>query len=160
MGFGYPGGPVINEIALKGDSGAVDFPRADLGESLDFSFSGLKTAVLNHVRKHSDMSKEDIAASFQAAVIDVLIDKVMTAATNTGIKRISLSGGVAANSTLRARLKKEADTRGMRLYLPSFYLCTDNAAMIASAGYFRFKNGDIAGYSLNPKAYLPLGDRA
>jgi N6-L-threonylcarbamoyladenine synthase len=157
LGLGYPGGPIIDKIALKGNSEAINFPRANLRGGFDFSFSGLKTAVLNYTKKHSQSKKEDIAASFQAAVIDVLISRTIDASRNRGIKRIVLSGGVSANSALRKSLSQIAQEKGLDIYLPSLHLCTDNAAMIASAGYHYYKGGQFADFTLNPKAYLPIG---
>ena len=176
LGLGYPGGPVIDKLASDGDSSAFNFPRAFLPESLDFSFSGLKTAVRNKIhgtdvgtRKPGflqtqggpDNSRfmQDIAASFQAAVVDVLVRKMEWAADKTGIRRITLSGGVAANSALRYRMGEMAIEKGIQLFLPSRALCTDNAAMIAAAGYRHFMTGERAGMELNPKAYLPLGKK-
>lgn len=156
LGFGYPGGPIIDAISLKGDPQAIAFPKANLQGSCDFSFSGLKTAVMNYVRKHPEATKEDISASFQSAVIEVLIDRVSEAVKAEGVKRVALSGGVSANSTLREKIGHRAIKDEFELFLPSLYLCTDNAAMIASAGYHHFKLGDLAKYDLNPKAYLPL----
>lgn len=156
LGFGYPGGPIIDAISLKGDPQAIAFPKANLQGSCDFSFSGLKTAVMNYVRKHPEATKEDISASFQSAVIEVLIDRVAEAVKAEGVKRVVLSGGVSANSTLREKMGHRAIKDVFELFLPSLYLCTDNAAMIASAGYYHFKQGDFAKYDLNPKAYLPL----
>lgn len=157
LGFGYPGGPIIDSISSKGDSHAIDFPRANLKDSVDFSFSGLKTAVLNYVRKNPDAKKEDIAASFQVAVVDALVERVTEIARTEDIERIVLSGGVSANSVLREKIKQKALCDGFEIFLPSLSLCTDNAAMIAAAGYHHFKKGDFANYNLNPKAYLPLG---
>lgn len=161
VGLGYPGGPVIDRLAGDGDPKAFDFPRAYVPESFDFSFSGLKTAVKLTVDKdpalvsdHSSLA--DVAASFQAAVVDVLVRKTEWAITKKGIKRVALSGGVAANSALRERMKRMTEVRGAELFTPSIALCTDNAAMIAAAGYHHFIAGDIAGTDLNPKAYLPL----
>lgn len=157
LGFGYPGGPIINSISSKGDAQAIDFPKANLKDSVDFSFSGLKTAVLNYVRKNTGAKKEDIAASFQSAVVDALVERVVEIAKTEGIKRIALSGGVSANSVLREKIKQKALNDGLEIFLPSLHLCTDNAAMIAAAGYHHFQKGDFANYNLNPKAYLPLG---
>ncbi len=157
LGFRYPGGPVIDKIASDGDPEAISFPRAFLPGSFDFSFSGLKTAVLNHTKKYPDSKKEDIAASFQAAVIEVLLKKIIEVAKSEGIKRIVLSGGVSANSVLRKSIKQRAIDENIKVYLPSLHLCTDNAAMIASAGFYCFKGGKTTNFALNPKAYLPLG---
>jgi N6-L-threonylcarbamoyladenine synthase len=156
LGFGYPGGPFIDNLACKGDPLAIAFPRAKLQDSFDFSFSGLKTAVLYHIKKNPESRKEDIAASFQAAVTDVLINRVIEISEKENIMNVALSGGVSANSGLRNLFKSKAAEKGWGLYLPSRHLCTDNAAMIASAGYYRFKSGETADMSLNPKAYLPI----
>ena len=157
LGYGYPGGPVIDDLAAKGDSQSVKFPRSFLKDCYDFSFSGLKTAVLNYVRKTPEASKEDIAASFQAAVIDVLVGRSIEVAKKLGISRIALSGGVSANKGLRNAMQEKAAEAGLECFLPSAHLCTDNAAMIASAGHHHFINGEIASFDLNPKAYLPIG---
>lgn len=157
LGFGYPGGPILDKIASQGDPDAVHFPRAKLSGSLDFSFSGLKTAVLNYTKKAPDAKKEDIAASFQKAVIEDLVNKTLDAAQQEGIKRITLSGGVSANSALRSRIKEISLEKGIEVYLPSIQLSTDNGAMIASAGFQHFRNGRFSDFSLNPKPYLPLG---
>ncbi|HAK89565.1 MAG: tRNA (adenosine(37)-N6)-threonylcarbamoyltransferase complex transferase subunit TsaD [Nitrospirae bacterium GWC2_46_6] len=161
LGLAYPGGPVIDNLALEGNPKAFDFPRAYVPESFDFSFSGLKTAVKSAVSRQSQAAGDaefikDIAASFQSAVVDVLVRKVEWAIVKKGIKRVTLSGGVSANSELRKRFKEMAEEREVELFLPSISFCTDNAAMIAAAGYHHFKAGNIAGIDLNPKAYLPL----
>ncbi len=156
LGLGYPGGPAIDRLAQNGDPGAIDFPRAYLIGSLDFSFSGLKTAVANFLRSNVTAKLCDIAASFQAAIVDVLVRKTEWAIREEGIKRIALSGGVAANSALRKEFARMAEEKGVEVFFPSIHLCTDNAAMIASAGYHHFIANDIAGMSLNPEAYLPL----
>lgn len=157
LGFDYPGGPVIDNIARKGNPQSIDFPRAKLGKSLDFSFSGLKTAVLNYIKKNPDSDKNDVAASFQASVVDVLVARTIETAKQKGIKQIVMSGGVAANSLLRESLRRRGSEENLKIYLPSLDLCTDNAAMIAAAGYHGFIKGNISNFSLNPKAYLPLG---
>lgn len=156
LGLGYPGGPVIDNLARDGNPEAINFPRAYLPESLDFSFSGLKTAVLHYVKSEISPPLNDIAASFQAAVVDVLVRKTEWAIRKEHIKRITLSGGVAANSALRQRILKMAEEREVEVYMPSVSLCTDNAAMIAAAGYHHYKAGNVAGLDLNPVAYLPL----
>ncbi|MDI6801878.1 MAG: tRNA (adenosine(37)-N6)-threonylcarbamoyltransferase complex transferase subunit TsaD [Thermodesulfovibrionales bacterium] len=161
LGLGYPGGPIIDELAQEGNPKAYEFPRAYVPESFDFSFSGLKTAVKLEVQKSELQTLDsklikDIAASFQLAVVDVLVRKVEWAIVKKGIRRVTLSGGVSANSELRKRFAEMAKEREIELFLPSISLCTDNAAMIAAAGCHHFKAGDIAGIDLNPKAYLPL----
>ncbi len=157
LGYGYPGGPIIDTLASKGDPQSVKFPRSFLKDGHDFSFSGLKTAVLLYTRKNPEARKEDIAASFQAAVIDVLVGRSIEVAKKQGIRMIALSGGVSANKGLRTVMKGKASEAGLEVFLPSTQLCTDNAAMIASAGYYHFVNGERAAFDLNPKAYLPLG---
>lgn len=161
LGLEYPGGPVIDRLAGEGNARAFDFPRAWVPESFDFSFSGLKTAVKLIVGKGSRKLEDhaflaDVASSFQAAVVDVLVRKVEWAVVRTGIRTVVLSGGVASNSGLRKKMKEAANERELKVFLPSLALCTDNAAMIAAAGYHHFIAGDIAPLDLNPKAYLPL----
>ena len=139
LGLGYPGGPAIDAAALNGDPDSIRFPRAlsTDPENLDFSFSGLKTAVMNYVRKNPDVASVDVAASFQAAVVDVLVTKARKAARRIGAMGIVLGGGVAANSLLREELLGACATDGVAGFLPSRSLCTDNAAMIASTGWYR-----------------------
>ncbi len=162
LGLGYPGGPLIDELAAKGDPESIPFPRALIPGTYDFSFSGLKTAVRNYTEKVSpDISSDrslmqNVCASFQAAVVDVLIKKAEVAVKKEGIKSVTLTGGVAANRQLRAAMKEMAERTGIELYVPPVALCTDNAAMIAAAGYLHFVRGDIAGLELNPRAYLPV----
>jgi N6-L-threonylcarbamoyladenine synthase len=139
LGLGYPGGPVIDRVAVRGDAGAVRFPRAMLDEGYDFSFSGLKTAVVTYVRKHPDVATEDVAASFQEAVVDVLVAKARAAAREVGARGLCLAGGVAANSLLRERTLGACEEDGLRPFLPSRELCTDNAAMVAAAGWWRLQ---------------------
>jgi N6-L-threonylcarbamoyladenine synthase len=140
LDLGYPGGPAIDRAAMGGDPEAIRFPRAMLDGGHDFSFSGLKTAVVNHVRKHPDVSSEDVAASFQAAVVDVLVTKARRAARETGATGIVLGGGVAANSQLREQLLDACAEDGIQGFLPSRAMCTDNAAMIAAAGWHRLRS--------------------
>jgi N6-L-threonylcarbamoyladenine synthase len=138
LGLGYPGGPVIDRLAREGDPEAIPFPRAMPGEA-DFSFSGLKTAVVQHVQRHPDGSVADVAASFQAAVVDQLVAKLAVAADAAGATALVLGGGVAANSALRSRVDELAAATGRRAFLPPLSLCTDNAAMIAAAGWWRLR---------------------
>ncbi len=137
LGLGYPGGPAIDREAMRGDATAIDFPRSMLNDGLDFSFSGLKTSVVNYVRKHPDVSSADVAASFQQAVVDVLVTKARRAAGQVGAKALALGGGVAANSLLRESFLGACVTDGLRGFLPSLSMCTDNAAMIAAVGWHR-----------------------
>ncbi|HEX5266609.1 MAG TPA: tRNA (adenosine(37)-N6)-threonylcarbamoyltransferase complex transferase subunit TsaD [Acidimicrobiales bacterium] len=137
LGLGYPGGPVIDQVSIDGDPKAVEFPRALRDEGYDFSFSGLKTAVITYVRKNPDAPVADVAASFQEAVVDVLVTKARRAALDLGVKGLCLAGGVAANSLLRERTLDVCIAEGLRPFIPSRSLCTDNAAMIAVAAAWR-----------------------
>jgi N6-L-threonylcarbamoyladenine synthase len=137
LDLGHPGGPAIDRIALTGNAKAIEFPRAMLHDGLDVSFSGLKTSVINYVRKNPTVSTADVAASFQYAVVDVLAAKARKAAQQIGAKTVALGGGVAANSLLRSTMTTVCAESGWRLVLPSMGMCTDNAAMIASAGWYR-----------------------
>ena len=137
LDLGHPGGPAIDRIALTGNANAIDFPRAMLHDGLNVSFSGLKTSVINYVRKNPTVSTADVAASFQYAVVDVLAAKARKAAQQIGVKTVALGGGVAANSLLRSTMTTVCAESGWRLVLPSMGMCTDNAAMIASAGWYR-----------------------
>ena len=139
LGLGYPGGPAIDREAIYGDPTAIAFPRA-IPDSLNFSFSGLKTAVMNHVRKHPEAVTADVAASFQMAVVDSLVAKARRAAREVGAKGLALGGGVAANSLLRERWVTACDEDGVRPFVPSRAMCTDNAAMIAAAGWYRLQS--------------------
>jgi N6-L-threonylcarbamoyladenine synthase len=137
LGLDYPGGPAIDRLARDGDPKAIAFPRPMLDDGNDFSFSGLKTAVVLYMRKHPDADVADVAASFQAAVVDVLVTKLLRVAEQTEMSTLVIGGGVAANSALRARLVEEGETSGLRIILPSIGLCTDNAAMVASVAWWR-----------------------
>jgi len=141
LGLGYPGGPAIDRLAMDGDPTAIPFPRAMLDDGYDFSFSGLKTAVINHVRKHPDVATADVAASFQQAVVDVLLAKAERAGRDISAKGLVLAGGVAANSQLRERALDLCTADGsMRCFLPSRSMCTDNAAMVAATAFWRLKS--------------------
>lgn len=152
MGLPYPAGPAIDRLAVDGDPQAVALPRA-LSEGLDFSFSGLKTAGINYLhnakQKGEQVNQADFAASLQEAIVDVLVDKTMQAAKHLGVNQVIMSGGVAANTRLRWRMEQATNAAGMSLFYPPIELCTDNAAMIASAGYFRYVRGERAPLSLN-----------
>jgi N6-L-threonylcarbamoyladenine synthase len=137
LGLGYPGGPAIDRVALDGDPEAIRFPRPMRGEGHDFSFSGLKTAVVQYVRKHPDADVADVAASFQAAIVDVLVEKLVGAAQETGISTVVAGGGVAANSALRGRLFDLAADGDLRVVVPGIALCTDNAAMVGAVAAYR-----------------------
>lgn len=137
LGLGYPGGPAIDKEAMAGDPTAISFPRAMLDNGLDFSFSGLKTAVVNYVRKNPDAATADVAAGFQQAVVDVLVHKARRGAREMGAKGICLSGGVAANSQLREAILDVCVADGLHGYLPSRAMCTDNAAMVGAVGWWR-----------------------
>ncbi|MFB5067634.1 MAG: tRNA (adenosine(37)-N6)-threonylcarbamoyltransferase complex transferase subunit TsaD [Candidatus Wallacebacter cryptica] len=161
LGLPYPGGPQIDRLAKAGNRGAIDFPRGLGGEdTFDFSFSGLKTAALNYINRARQMGEEinlpDFAASFQWAIVDVLSAKVIRAAKEKGAKQIILSGGVAANSSLREKVRTLADPLGIGVLVPPPVLCTDNAAMIASAGHFKYAAGHAHGWDLNAFPNLQL----
>jgi N6-L-threonylcarbamoyladenine synthase len=140
LNLGYPGGPVIDRIASDGNPHAVEFPRAMMHDGLDVSFSGLKTSVINHVRRNPEMSNVDVAASFQAAVVDVLCAKTIKAAQQVEAKGIVLGGGVSANTFLRSEMTRRGGEAGFKVALPSRAMCTDNAAMIAAAAWHRLKS--------------------
>jgi N6-L-threonylcarbamoyladenine synthase len=148
LGLGYPGGPAIDRESESGDPSVVAFPRALSDRPYDFSFSGLKTSVTTYVRKHHEAGTlpemADLAASIQEAIVDVIVDKTFNAVEATGVPAVAGGGGVLANRRLRDRLTEEAERRGVALYLPSPALCTDNGAMVASAGVFRFDRGDFS----------------
>lgn len=156
LGLEYPGGPKIDRLAHEGDPKSVRFPRAYLPETFDFSFSGLKTAVVNYLATNPSFVIENVAASFQAAVTDVLVRKCEWAINKTGIRRLSIGGGVAANSGLKEKMSAMASKLEVELFVPSPAYCTDNAAMIAFAGAKRFEKGEAAGLDLNAQAWMPL----
>jgi len=158
LGLGYPGGPAIDRLAMEGDPSAIAFPRGLLREGYDFSFSGIKTSVVTYVRKHPDVSTADVAASFQEAVVDVLVTKAQRAAAEIGATGIVLGGGVAANSRLRERILDACIADGLRGFLPSRDMCTDNAAMIAAAGWWRLRSDGPTplGAGAEPGLGLPL----
>lgn len=163
MGLDYPGGPEIARMAVDGDPKAINFPRGLMqADTYDFSFSGLKTAAINHIHTLEQRGEElpvaDIAASLQAAIVDVLTNKTIAAAKAYGAKTVFLSGGVAANEGLRTQLDLLATAQGMRVYYPSPVLCTDNAAMIACAGYYRYRRGERSPWDLNAVPNLRLGE--
>lgn len=161
LGLGYPGGPLVDKIAREGNPHAIDFPRAYLEEgSYDFSFSGLKSAVLNFLNslsmKGSSPNIPDVAASFQQAVVDVLSDKLIAAAEEKKSPYAVLAGGVAANSKLREELSNKGLEKGIKVLYPDPILCTDNAAMIGSAGYYKLMRGEISEMNLNAVPNLTL----
>ncbi len=164
IGMGYPGGPKIDAAAKKGNADAIEFPRVFLEEnSFDFSFSGLKSAVLNYINKmkmtNSEINVNDVAASFQKAVIEVLTQKTISAAKYKGVAKVAMAGGVSSNSALRSEMKRLCDENGFSLNVPSPVFCTDNAAMIASAGYYEYIKGVRSGLDLNANPNLKLGER-
>ena len=161
IGLGYPGGPKIDSISKEGNPDAVPFPRAKVGESeYDFSFSGLKSAVLNYLNscqmKGEDYSQADVAASFQKAVVDVLVEHSLHAVKEFGYDRFAIAGGVASNSALREAFERECRKRKIAFYCPSPLLCTDNAAMIGAAGYYQYIRGACSSYDLNAEPNLNL----
>lgn len=171
LGIGYPGGPVIDKLAREGHEDAIDFPKASLEKgSFDFSYSGLKSAVLNWLNRGKMQGQQipvaDVCASFQKAAIDILVEKTIAAAEETGIRTIIIAGGVSANSRLREKLQAEGHLRGMQVYYPPMEFCTDNAAMIGAAAHYQAQNEIYAGLDLNGIAmfnfeeYLKKGDKA
>ncbi len=161
LDLGYPGGPITEKLAKEGDSSSIQFPRPLLNDkSYDFSFSGLKTAVIYYIKELKKENKNipvsDILASFQQAVIDVLVEKTIKAALKFETKQIILAGGVAANGLLRKEIKKKANLLNIKVFYPSTFLCTDNAAMVASVGYYKFKENIKSSLSLDAVSRLPL----
>ncbi|BBF44356.1 TsaD/Kae1/Qri7 protein [Lachnospiraceae bacterium KM106-2] len=164
IGLGYPGGPKIDKLAEEGNKNAIKFPRAHVAENeYDFSFSGVKSAVLNHINsrkmKGEEIVEADIAASFQAAVIDVLVSHAIKAAKAYGVDKMAIAGGVASNSSLRAAMEEACKKEGLKLYYPSPIFCTDNAAMIGVAAYYEYMNGTRHGLDLNAVPNLKIGQR-
>lgn len=164
VGLGYPGGPKVDRAAKKGNPQAIRFPRAKVeGAPYDFSFSGLKSAVLNYINHAKMMGEEiqvaDLAASFQHAVVEVLVSHTVEAAVELGYGKVAIAGGVASNSALRDEMRKACKRRGLKLYYPSPVFCTDNAAMIGTAGYYEYINGARSGWDLNAVPNLKLGER-
>ncbi len=164
IGLGYPGGPKIDRVAREGNPKAIQFPRAKVDDNpYDFSFSGLKSAVLNYLNqaemKGEEIVQADVAASLQAAVVDVLVERTLHAAKEYGYKTIALAGGVASNSAIRAGMKEACDKNGIELIYPSPIFCTDNAAMIGAAAYHEYLKGNFADLSLNAIPNLKLGER-
>lgn len=164
IGLGYPGGPKIDRVSKEGNPDAIAFPRAKVADSsYDFSFSGLKSAVLNYLNgckmKNIPIVQADVAASFQKAVVDVLVDHAMHAVEEYGFKKFAIAGGVASNSALRAAMEEACRKRGVAFYHPSPVFCTDNAAMIGSAAYYEYLAGTRSGWDLNAVPNLKLGER-
>ena len=160
LGLGYPGGPKLNKLAAEGNCEAIKFPRPHNG--FDFSFSGLKTAVINYVhtaeQKNEKINYADVAASFQQAVVDVLVKNTIDAAKSVGAEKIAIAGGVAANTCLRENMEKAAKENNFEFYCPPIELCTDNGAMISCAGYFNYEAGVRGGLELNAVPQLVIGE--
>ena len=164
IGLGYPGGPKIDKLAKEGNPHAIEFPRAHMEDApYDFSFSGVKSAVLNHLNKcrmtGEPIVEADIAASFQQAVVDVLVDNAIRAAKDYHMDRLAIAGGVASNGALRAAMEAACEKEGIRFYRPSPIFCTDNAAMIGVAAYYEYRKGTRHGWDLNAVPNLKLGER-
>lgn len=164
IGLGYPGGPKIDKLAKEGNPHAIDFPRAHMEDApYDFSFSGVKSAVLNHLNKcrmtGEPIVEADIAASFQQAVVDVLVDNAIRAAKDYHMDRLAIAGGVASNGALRAAMEAACEKESIRFYRPSQIFCTDNAAMIGVAAYYEYQKGTRHGWDLNAVPNLKLGER-
>lgn len=164
IGLGYPGGPKIDKLSKQGNAYAMDFPKAKVADApYDFSFSGVKSAVLNHLNKCKMMGEPiveaDIAASFQRCVVEVLVDHAIAAAKDYHISKLAIAGGVASNQTLRSAMKQACENNGIQFYHPSPIFCTDNAAMIGVAGYYEYIKGTRHGWDLNAVPNLKLGER-
>ncbi len=161
IGLGYPGGPKIDKLSKEGNPDAIEFPRAKIGDCpYDFSFSGVKSAVLNYLNnakmKGEEVNRADLAASFQRAVVDVLVEHTMLAAKDYGMNKIAIAGGVASNGTLREAMREACESRKYHFYHPSPIFCTDNAAMIGCAGYYNYINGKRDDMSLNAVPNLKI----
>ena len=164
IGLGYPGGPKIDKLAKEGNPDAIEFPRAHVDDApYDFSFSGIKSAVLNYINSANMQGKEinraDVAASFQKAVVDALVSRAVRLAKECGMDKLAIAGGVASNSALRAAIQEECTKNNISFYSPSPVLCTDNAAMIGAAAYYEYIKGIRHGYDLNAVPNLKLGER-
>lgn len=164
IGLGYPGGPKIDKLAKEGNPKAIAFPRAHVADApLDFSFSGLKSSVLNYINscemKHQEICRADVAASFQAAVVDAIVSHTIEAAKMYRMDKVALAGGVASNSALRQAMKERCEAAGLKFYYPSPILCTDNAAMIGCAAYYEYLAGTRHGLDLNAVPNLKIGQR-
>lgn len=164
IGLGYPGGPKIDKLSKEGNDQAIVFPKAHIADApYDFSFSGVKSSVLNYINgckmKGEHYNQADIAASFQKAVTDVLVENAMRAVDEYGLKKFAIAGGVASNSTLRAAMKSACEKKGISFFYPSPIFCTDNAAMIGAAAYYEYLNGTRHGWDLNAVPNLKLGER-
>lgn len=164
IGLGYPGGPKIDKLAKEGDPKAIAFPRAHITDApLDFSFSGLKSSVLNYINsckmKNEEINRADVAASFQAAVVDSIVDHTIEAVKTYGMDKVVLAGGVASNSALRQAMEERCTKEDVKFYYPSPILCTDNAAMIGCAAYYEYLSGTRHGLDLNAVPNLKIGQR-
>lgn len=164
IGLGYPGGPKIDRVSKEGNENAIKFPRANFhNDSLDFSFSGVKSAVLNYLNnkkmKDESVNEKDVAASFQKAVVDVLVDNTIKACKIKKVDKVAVAGGVASNSCLRKTLIEKCKKENIDVMIPPLILCTDNAAMIGSAAYFEYKRGKTSSLDINAVPNLKLGER-
>lgn len=161
--LGYPGGPIIDKLSKQADAFAINFPKTSFGKGIyDFSFSGIKTAVINYnntcKNRKEEVNVENVCASFQRAVVDVLVKNTIDATLNSGLKKVAIAGGVAANSALRDDFLKATKENSLEFYHPSIVLCTDNAAMIACSGYYNYQRGHIASMDLNAIPNIKIGD--
>lgn len=163
IGLGYPGGPKIDKLAPEGDANAIQFPKAKMEHPYDFSFSGVKSAVLNYINgcamKGIEYSQADVAASFQKVVVEVLVEKSVAATKESGMNKLVMAGGVACNSSLRAAMEEACKAEGIEFYYPTPVLCTDNAAMIGAAAYYEYLTGTRHGWDLNAVPNLKIGQR-